>query len=86
VDDQPENISFRAAVLDMGSLFKDMKRQYGVPPSVTMDIVRLQMMFMQQNNQAQSMNAPLDPDTDVNEVISGEDVAPGQLTVVPDDE
>jgi hypothetical protein len=41
--------TFEAAVLDMGALFKKMKG-LGVPHTVTLDIVRLQMMYMQQSN------------------------------------
>jgi len=45
---QPTEATFEEAVMDMGALFKKMKTQYGVPPAVTMDIVRLQLMYMQQ--------------------------------------
>jgi len=54
---QPEGSTFEDAVLDMGALFKKMKTQYGVPPSVSMDIVRLQLMYMQQST-AMASNIP----------------------------
>lgn len=46
---QPTEATFEEAVLDMGALFSKMQRQYKVPPAVTMDIVRLQLMYMQTN-------------------------------------
>ena len=57
----PTETSFEDAVLDMGSLFKKMKTQYGVPPSVTMDIVRLQLMYMQQSAAAMNSVPPTAP-------------------------
>ena len=45
-----ETRTFQDAVFDMGQLFKDMKTKFGVPPAVTMDIVRLQLMYMQTTN------------------------------------
>jgi hypothetical protein len=53
---QPTEATFEEAVLDMGQLFQKMKRQYGVPPATTMDIVRLQLMYMQQS--AATSNIP----------------------------
>ena len=58
---------FRTAVLDMGLLFKEMKTKFGVPPAVTMDIVRLQIMYMQQSQQ-RAQDEPMD----VAEVITAE--------------
>jgi hypothetical protein len=46
---EPTGTTFEEAVLDMGSLFKKMKTSFGIPPAVTMDIVRLQLMYMQQS-------------------------------------
>jgi hypothetical protein len=45
---EPQGATFEEAVMDMGSLFKKMKTVHGVPHTVTMDIVRLQLMYMQQ--------------------------------------
>lgn len=73
---EEEGTSFKEAVFDMGQMFKDMKTKFGVPHTVTMDIVRLQMMFMQQNQQASMMSEPVPEDTDVNEVITPEDEIP----------
>ena len=64
--------TFREAVLDMGSLFSEMQKMYRVPPSVTMDIVRLQLMYMQQS-QAINTQQPTPEDTDVVEVITGDE-------------
>ena len=92
INPNEENVSFKDAVLDMGELFKLMKTRYQVPPAVTMDIVRLQMMFMQQSQQQpQSMDAPVPINSDVNEVIEAEP-AEGQVeafdgpVLVSDDE
>lgn len=57
---EPQGTTFEEAVLDMGSLFKKMKTQYGVPPAVTIDIVRLQLMYMQQS-QASTQIPPTAP-------------------------
>jgi hypothetical protein len=57
---QPQGQTFEDAVLDMGNLFQKMKKQYGVPPAVTLDIVRLQLMYMQQS-QAQASIPPTAP-------------------------
>jgi hypothetical protein len=46
---QPQGQTFEAAVLDMGELFNKMHKTYKIPPAVTMDIVRLQLMYMQQS-------------------------------------
>jgi len=58
---QPEGATFEEAVMDMGSLFKKMKTQFGVPPAVTMDIVRLQLMYMQQSQAAMTSIPPTAP-------------------------
>ena len=63
---QPTEATFENAVLEMGSLFKKMKARFGVPPTVTMDIVRLQLMYMQQSNATQI------PPTAPPEVIAAE--------------
>jgi hypothetical protein len=67
-NETPEEHSFREAVEDMGALFKLMKTKYGVPPAVTMDIVRLQIMYMQQS---QAPGAQIPP-TAPAEVIAAE--------------
>ncbi len=46
----PQSIKFEDAVLDMGSLFKRMKQAFGISHTITLDIVRLQLMYMQQSN------------------------------------
>lgn len=68
--------TFKEAVLDMGALFKEMKTKYAIPPAVTLDIVRLQMMFMTQQQQ-QQMAVQQNPieDFDADEVIGAEDEA-----------
>jgi hypothetical protein len=60
-----ETPTFREAVLDMGILFREMEEVHNVPPEVTMDIVRLQLMYMQTNNQPTVENPNV-------EVIEGE--------------
>lgn len=87
--EEPENQSFREAVLDMGQLFKDMKTQKGISHGVTLDIVRIQLMYMQQQPAAPvAVDEPVPEDIDVNEVIEAEyEPTEGPaLTVVPDDE
>jgi len=80
--------TFREAVLDMGAIFEEMESVHGVPPAVTMDIVRLQMMFMQQSQQQPArMDEPIPINSDVNEVITGEDFdddAAPEFTIVDD--
>ncbi len=66
-----EQVSFKEAVLDMGKLFREMKHSHGVPHNITLDIVRLNMMFMQQPQQApQGVRVP---DSAPNEVIMAEE-------------
>ncbi len=72
VEPSAQEVSFKEAILDMGRLFKQMKRENGIPPSVTMDIVRLQMLYMQQHQEPQNVNKPLDPNSNIDEVIEGD--------------
>lgn len=72
VGEVEKGVPFRVAVLDMGALFKQMKREFGVPPAITIDIVRLQLLYMQQNQQPANMNQPIDPNATIDEVIEGE--------------
>jgi len=57
-DETPDNVTtFEQAVMDMGKLFRNMQVQYKIPPAVTLDIIRLQMMFMTQS-QNQGVRVP----------------------------
>lgn len=64
---QPRGTTFEDAIFDMGQLFKTMKTKYGIPPAVTMDIVRLQLMYMQTEQAGNSI-----PPTAPPEVVLGE--------------
>ena len=59
-EEKTDNLSIKGAIANTAEFFHEIEEAFGIPPAVTMDILRFHMMYTMQNAQMPTEETPED--------------------------